>query len=175
MITLPVGDPPPYSKHQEQGIPVSLQQGSHEPAILNLLRVIQERNKNSAPQPQWNYIGTVPQNGKSTSPGGLEIVSVHSDDTTSMKGGPSEKSEEKSEEPLTYCWTCDTPGHLGRPCSTMNKDPDFTPAKGNTLYPHGKKHVQEMLREVREQMSHDVEAMLDNRVTTANNVPKDSK
>ena len=92
MITLPVGDPPPYSKHQEQGIPVSLQQGSHEPAILNLLRVIQERNKILLPT-QWNYIGTVPQNGKSTSPGGLEIVSVHSDDTTSMKGGPSENQK----------------------------------------------------------------------------------
>ena len=57
----------------------------------------------------------------------------------------------------------------------MNKDPDLHQQKVIHYTHMEKKHVQEMLREVREQMSHDVEAMLDNRVTTANNVPKDSK
>ena len=46
---LPVSDPPPYSKYWEQGVPVSLQRGSHYPVILSLLKVIQQRNKNSAP------------------------------------------------------------------------------------------------------------------------------
>ena len=151
-----------------------LQQGSHDPVISNLLKVIKERNKNFAPQSQQNHFGIVPQNGKSTALGGFELVSVHSGDTTSMKGGPSEKSE-KSEESLTYCWTCDTPGHLGRPCSLMNKDPDFRPVKSNILYPHKKKkHMQEMLREVKEQMNHEVETMLDNRLTI-NDGLKDGK
>ena len=44
----PTGDPPPYSKHREQGIPVP-SQGSHDPIISNLLKVIHD-NKNSAPQ-----------------------------------------------------------------------------------------------------------------------------
>ena len=173
-ITLPIGDPPPYSKHWEQGIPVSLQQGSHDPVILSLLKVIQERNKNSAPNLNRTMLVQFPK--MEIPHRQFEIVSVHIDDTTSMKGGPSEKSEEKSEEPLTYCWTCDTPGHLGRPCSSMNKDPDSRPAKGNTLYPHRKKkHVQEMLRKVREQMTCDVETILDNRLTTMNDIPKDGK
>ena len=64
---------------------------------------------------------------------------------------------------------CDTSSHLGRPCSLMNKDPDFRPVKGNILYPHKrKKHLQEMLGEVKEQMNHDVEAMLDNRLPKTN-------
>ena len=32
-----------------------------------------------------------------------------------------------------------------------------------------------MLREVKEQMNHDIETMLDNRLTTANDRPKDGK
>ena len=89
-----------------------------------------------------------------------------------MKGGPSEKSEES----LTYCWTCDTPGHLGRSCSSMNKDPDFRLVKSNILYLNKrKKHIQEMLREVKEQMNREVETMLDNRLPATNNGLKDSK
>ena len=92
-----------------------------------------------------------------------------------MKGGPSEKSD-KSEESLTYCWPCDTPGHLGRPCSSIYKDPDFRLVKSNILYPHKrKKHLQEMLREVKEQMNHEVKTMLDNRLTATNNGLKDGK
>ena len=85
---------------------------------------------------------------ENTSPGGSDVISVHSDDTTSSKGVPSDKS-------LTYCWMCNTPSYLGKSCSSMNKDPDFRPVKSNILYPHKKKkHTQELLREVKEQMNH---------------------
>ena len=89
----PTGDPPPYSKHREQGIPVLLQQESCDPIISNLLKVIHEKNENSAPY--QNHTGTtnpIHQNEETrfTSPGGLEEISVHSDDTTSSKGVPSE-------------------------------------------------------------------------------------
>ena len=80
-----------------------------------------------------------------------------------MKEGPPNKS-------LMYCWTCDTPGHLGRLCSLMSKDPDFRPVKNNILYPHKrKKHIQEMLREVKEQMNCEVEVLLDSRLLITNN------
>ena len=75
-IKFPVGDPPPYGKHREQGIPVPLQQGSHDPVISNLLKVIQERYKHSAPPHQQNNIDIIPQNGKSISFDGLEVISV---------------------------------------------------------------------------------------------------
>ena len=71
---------------------------------------------------------------------------------------------------------CDTPNHLGKPCSSMNKDPDFRPVKGNILYPHKKKkHIQELLREVKEQMNSEVEVMLDNRLLTTNDKLDDDK
>ena len=58
----------------------------------------------------------------------------------------------------------------------MDKDPDFRPVKSNTLYPHKKKkHVQELLRKVKEQMNHEVEAMLDNRLPTTNDKLDDNK
>ena len=51
----------------------------------------------------------------------------------------------------------------------MNKDPDFRLVKSNILYPHKKKkHIQELLREIKEQMNYEVEAMLDNRLLTTN-------
>ena len=165
----PTGDPPPYSKHREQGIPVPSQQGPHDPIILDPLKVIHEKNKNSAPQ--RNHTGTINpiHQNKEMSLGGLEVLSVHSDDTTSLRGVSSEKS-------LTYCWMCDTAGHLGKPCSSMNKDPDFRLVKSNILYPHKKKkHIQELLREVKEQMNCEVEAMLDNRLLTTNDKLDDDK
>ena len=89
-----------------------------------------------------------------------------------MKGAPSEPSEKS----LMHCWTCDTPGHLGRPCSSMNKDTDFIPTKGNIPYPHKKKkHIQEMLREVKEQINCKVEAILDSRLSTTNDRLDDNK
>ena len=52
----------------------------------------------------------------------------------------------------------------------MNKDPNFRPVRGNILYPHKKKkHKQEMLREVKEQMNWEVEAILDSRLPTTSN------
>ena len=167
----PAGDSPPYSKHKEQGIPVSLQQGSCDPIISNLLKVICEKNKNSAPQWNTDTINPIHQNEKTRFMllGGLEVISVHNDDTTSLRGTPSEKL-------LTYCWTCDTPGHLGKPCSSMDKDPDFRPVNSNILCPHKKKrHMQELLREVKEQMNHEAEAMLDNRLPTTNDKLDENK
>ena len=100
---------------------------------------------------------------------GSEVISVHSDDTTSLRWVQSGRS-------LTYCWTCDTPGHLGKTCSSMNKDPDFRLVKSNILYPHkNKKHTQELFREVKEQMNGEVEAMLDNRLPTTNDKLDDDK
>ena len=139
---------------------------------MNLLKVIHEKNENSAPQ--WNHTGTINpihqnKEPRFTLPGGLKVISVHSDDTTSSRGVPSEKL-------LTYCWTCDTPSHLGKPCSSMDKDPYFRLVKSNILYPHKKKkHIQELLREVKEQINHEVEAMLDNRLPTTNDKLDDDK
>ena len=103
------------------------------------------------------------------------MISVCSDGTNSTKGTSLENSE-KSERSLTYCWTYDTPGHLVKPCSLMNKDPDFKPVRDNVLYPHKKKkHIQEMLKDMKEQMNHEVEAMLDNRLPVTNDRLKDDK
>ena len=58
----------------------------------------------------------------------------------------------------------------------MYKDPDFRPVKSNILYPHKKKkHIQELLREVKEQINHEVEAMLDNRLPTTNDKLDDNQ
>ena len=58
----------------------------------------------------------------------------------------------------------------------MNQDPDFKPVRDNVLYPHKKKrHIQEMLKDMKEQMNHEVEAMLYNRLPVANNRLKDDK
>ena len=58
----------------------------------------------------------------------------------------------------------------------MSKDPDFRPVKNNVLYPHKKKkNIQEMLREVKEQMNHEVEALLNSRLLITNNRLDDDK
>ena len=58
----------------------------------------------------------------------------------------------------------------------MNKDADFKPVRDNILYPHKeKKHIQEMLKDMKEQMNHEVEAMLDNRLPVTKDRLKDDK
>ena len=58
----------------------------------------------------------------------------------------------------------------------MSKDPNFRPVKNNILYPHKrKKHTQELLREVKEQMNHEVEALLDSRLPITNERLDDDK
>ena len=56
------------------------------------------------------------------------------------------------------------------------KDPPFRPVKSNILYPHQKKkHIKEMLREVKEQMNHEVEAILDSRLLMTDDRLNDEK
>ena len=98
-------DPPLYNRHWELGI--SIDKERQDPIILNLLKVIQERNRCVNHHPVLDDVHTNIHDKQCPPPAGSDIISVHSSQANAIDSTNNSIPPTSSEsvENLAHCWT----------------------------------------------------------------------